>query len=361
MKSVTIFQLHPKSRMAGLGAAMGLAAILVVALLLGSQQASGARASSFAPQSSTQIAQLPTAPKATLLVATSPDFWPMEYISGTQIVGHDIDLMNAIAAKIGVTVVYTTVPDWDHVFQGLIAGKHDVVISTVSITPERDEVIDYTLPYVTFVGNDNIAIAVQQGNDVLRRQSNEALWQLRTDGTLATNVALIAADMPAWQPRLPDWPYIPPDTESILVYTDTNQCLTVIQIPRDAVTETILLAYAAANTATTPSDLAFAGHAFELDAYQNGIFAPGFTFSVPVTITIHYTDTDLAGMDKTTLGLYYWNNNMSKWEDVATTCIPHSAYDRHPNENWLAVAVCHLSKFALFGRYRIYLPLVLRN
>jgi hypothetical protein len=358
MKRMTIFQLRPKSRMAELGTAMGLAAILVVALLLGVQQASEARANSFAPQLSTQMIQLPTAPKTTLIVATSPDYWPMEYISGTQIVGHDIDLMNAIAAKIGVTVVYTSVPDWAHVFQGLIAGKHDVVISSVSITPDRDEVIDYTFPYVT-LGNDNIAIAVQQGNDVLRRQINEALWQLRTEGTLGTIVAHIAADVPAWQPRLPDWPYIPPDTESTLVYTNTKQCSTVIQLPR--VTETILLAYTAVNTATAPSGFAFASHAFGLEAYQNGVFASGFTFSVPVTVTIHYTETDLVGMDKTTLRLYYWDTNTSKWEDAATTCMPHSAYDRHPNENWLAVAICHLSKFAMFGQHRIYLPLVMRN
>ena len=36
-------------------------------------------------------------------------------------------------------------------------------------------------------------------------------------------------------------------------------------------------------------------------------------------------------------------------------------YDRHPDENWLAAPICHLSRFALFGKYTVYLPLVLRN
>ena len=48
----------------------------------------------------------------------------------------------------------------------------------------------------------------------------------------------------------------------------------------------------------------------------------------------------------------------SAWEDAAC-----GAYDRHPDKNWLAVPICHLSQFALFGErdYLIYLPLVLRN
>ena len=360
MKGMTKFQLFLRSRIAGLGTAMGLAAILVAALLLGSQRVLDARANSSAAQFPAQMVRLPTVPKTTLLVGTSPDYWPMEYISGTQIVGHDIDLMNAIAAKMTVTVIYTNVP-FGAIIPGLIAGEYDAVISALSITPERDEQIDFTLPYATFFGNDSTAIGVQQGNNVLRHQINEALWQLRTDGTLGTIVAHIAVDVPEAEPRLPDWPYISPTTETILVYTNTKQCSTVIHIPRGAVTETTLLAYTAVNTATAPSGFVFASRAFELDAYQNGMFSPGFTFNVPVTVTMHYTETDLVGMDETTLRLYYWNNNTSQWEDVATTCVPHSAYDRHPNENWLTITICHLSKFALFGQHRIYLPLVLRS
>jgi hypothetical protein len=221
--------------------------------------------------------------------------------------------------------------------------------------------MDFTLPYVTFAGDDNVAVVVQQGNDLLRQQINEALWALRADGTLATIVANIAADVPESEATLPDWPDIPPDSESTLVYTDTNQCATVIQIPSGAVTETVLLVYSAANTATAPSGFVFAGQAFNLEAYQDGLLAPGFTFSAPVTVTIHYTETDLAGMDEATLILNYWDDDTNEWRDAATTCTPHSIYDRRPDENWLAVPICHLSMFALFGEHRIYLPLVLRK
>ena len=149
---------------------------------------------------------------------------------------------------------------------------------------------------------------------------------------------------------------VPTDTESTLVYTDTQDSATVIQVPGGAVTEGITLVYTPVETSTAPSDFVFAGHTFDLDAYRSGSLLSGFTFSVPVTITLHYADADVAGLDEDSLVLEYWNG--SAWGDAAC-----GAYDRHSDENWLAVPICHLSRFALFGEreYLIYLPLVMRN
>jgi len=143
-----------------------------------------------------------------------------------------------------------------------------------------------------------------------------------------------------------------------LVYTDTMGNRTVIEVPADAVTETVELVYTPVETVTAPSGFAFAGHTFELDAYRDGALLSDFVFSVPVTVALHYADADVAGMDEASLILEVWNENASAWEDAA--CGP---YDRHADENRLAVPICHLSRFALFGkeRYTIYLPLVLRQ
>ncbi len=151
---------------------------------------------------------------------------------------------------------------------------------------------------------------------------------------------------------------VDPTTGDTLVYTDTQGSPTVIQVPGGAVTETITLVYTPVETTTSPSGFAFAGHAFDLDACRGGLLLPGFVFSVPVTITLHYSDADVVGLDEDTLVLEYWNEVASAWEDAA--CGP---YDRHPGENWLAMPICHLSRFALFGEreYRICLPLVLCN
>lgn len=78
---------------------------------------------------------------------------------------------------------------------------------------------------------------------------------------------------------------------------------------------------------------------------------------MPVTITLHYSDSEVAWLAEASLMLFYWIDSTSAWVDAA--CGP---YDRHPNESWLAVPICHLSEFALFGEgHWIYLPVALRN
>lgn len=133
-----------------------------------------------------------------------------------------------------------------------------------------------------------------------------------------------------------------PDTNTILVYTDTQGSPTTIQISATAVTEAIMLAYVPVDTATPPLGFSFAGHAFELDAYRNGELLPNFIFEVPVTITIHYTDTDVTGQDEETLALSYWNG--STWVTDGITLV-----ERNIVQDYVIFEITHLSEFALFG------------
>jgi hypothetical protein len=357
---VTVKKSHRKNHVMHLGAGIALAAILVVTLFAASQPQAAASGIAVVPQWPQQMTRAGMGPANTIRVATDAEYWPMESMNGTQIVGYDIDLMNALALKLNATVVYTNVP-WGGIFTGLLNGEYDAIISSVSALPIRDGIMDFTLPYVTFGAHDDIAIAVQQGNDALRHPLNQALSQLRSEGFLAKMVAGINGDVPAWHAHLPDWPYVAPGAGSTLVYTDTQQSPLIVQVPSGAVTQTILLAYTDTGAASPPAGYTFAGRAFQLDAYHDGVLLSSQPFGVPVTVTLHYTDTDVAKTDEAGLRLLYWNAEARRWEDASTTCTPFSSYDRHPGENWLAVPICHLSKFALFGQHRVYLPVVLRN
>ena len=362
MKSAATHQ-NPKSRAARLGTALGLTILLVAILALGIREAATTLAATPNSQPSNGIPRSPTSLIDSLLVATNTDYWPMEYISDTQIVGHDIDLMNSIAAEISITVVYTDVP-FHSIFSGLIAGEYDAVIAALTVTPEREEMIDFTLPYVVTTDElsheGRLAIAVQQGNDALRYQMNEALCQLRIDGTLEAISAAIADDMPEWHPRVPDWSCtsVSTGTGSTLVYTDTQGSPTIIQVPADAVSETTTLVYTPLDTVTIPSNLSFAGHAFDLDAYRSGtLLLPGFALSGAITVTLQYTDSDVTGLDETSLLLEYWNEATGAWTEAAC-----GAYKRDPDDNRLTVPICHLSRFALFGKGNtIFIPVVLKN
>jgi uncharacterized repeat protein (TIGR01451 family) len=140
------------------------------------------------------------------------------------------------------------------------------------------------------------------------------------------------------------------------IFTSTNGVTNTVQIPSGALTQTTTLIYTPIETATASSGFALAGQAFNLNAYISGTLISGFTFLKPVTITLYYTDAEVASIDETELKLYTWNG--SSWVDAAC-----GAYDRHPAQNWLSVPICHLSRFAKMGpiQYRIFLPLTMRN
>ena len=77
---------------------------------------------------------------------TSP---PMEYIdtATNQIVGFDVDVVNAICAKINCKAEFVTT-GWDGIFAALDQGSFDLVASGVSITDERKKAMDFTEPYI---------------------------------------------------------------------------------------------------------------------------------------------------------------------------------------------------------------------
>jgi len=82
-----------------------------------------------------------------LIVGTSADYAPFEsYNDKYQIDGFDIALINEIAKQLGVTVELN-----DFAFDGLGAaiqiGQVDTAISAISVTPERQAVIDFSNVY----------------------------------------------------------------------------------------------------------------------------------------------------------------------------------------------------------------------
>jgi len=138
---------------------------------------------------------------------------------------------------------------------------------------------------------------------------------------------------------------VAPEEAGTLIYTDTQGFSAEAFVPTGAVSETTTLVYEVLTTTSSispTSALEPVGNAFSLEAYQEGERRSGDVFQTPITITLHYSDTDVAGLDENTLTLDYWNG--SNWE--YTACGP---YDRHPDENWLSVPICHLSEYALFG------------
>lgn len=84
-----------------------------------------------------------------LVVYTEAGFAPFEYLSGGKIVGVDVEIMNKVGEKLGKEVVFENV-NFDVIIDTVSAGKlTNVGAAGLSITPERQEKVDFSIPYYT--------------------------------------------------------------------------------------------------------------------------------------------------------------------------------------------------------------------
>ena len=91
-----------------------------------------------------------------LKVGVDATFAPLTFKDADgNIVGYDIDLMNAVAAKLGVTVELVEI-DWAELETALTNGDVDCVWSGLGITPERDAVLTLSDAYLA----DNTSLLV---------------------------------------------------------------------------------------------------------------------------------------------------------------------------------------------------------
>jgi polar amino acid transport system substrate-binding protein len=94
----------------------------------------------------------------TITVGTDATWPPMEFVNeDKELAGYDIDLMNAIADAAGFEVEFQNTA-WDGIFAGLGTGEYDAVISSVTITEDRQKTMDFSEPYI----NAGQVLIVQQ-------------------------------------------------------------------------------------------------------------------------------------------------------------------------------------------------------
>jgi ABC-type amino acid transport substrate-binding protein len=88
------------------------------------------------------------APSNSLIVGTSADNPPYEFIQDGKIVGLDIDVIKAIGSSLGKEVVIKNL-DFPGLFPSLGGGNVDLVIAGLSYTPARAEYFAFSKPYAS--------------------------------------------------------------------------------------------------------------------------------------------------------------------------------------------------------------------
>ncbi len=84
----------------------------------------------------------------TLEVGSDTTYPPFETINEQgEAVGFDVDIVNAICERINCVPEFVTTA-WDGIFPALANGEFDMVASGVSITEERDQIVDFSDPYL---------------------------------------------------------------------------------------------------------------------------------------------------------------------------------------------------------------------
>ncbi len=81
-----------------------------------------------------------------LTVYTEAGFAPYEFYYNNEIVGVDMEIMKAVAAKLGVEMVVTDVA-FDTIVSGVQGGKANCGAAGITITAERAESVDFSTPY----------------------------------------------------------------------------------------------------------------------------------------------------------------------------------------------------------------------
>jgi hypothetical protein len=131
-----------------------------------------------------------------------------------------------------------------------------------------------------------------------------------------------------------------------------------LTVPHGAVTDTTRFQLGPLPTDThpivPPGGLHFANRAFEVHAYRFG--EPVGQFQAPLTITVRYSDTDVAGLRRETLRLWTRSGPGEPWAMMGEPVRTMSGTIAH--------TTTHLSEFALFGEPKdqtwhwLYLPMV---
>jgi len=82
-----------------------------------------------------------------LRVSTDPAYPPQSSVTKSgDYEGFDIDVATEIAERLGVEVEWET-PSWDVITAGNWAGRWDVSVGSMTVTPERAEVLEFTPAY----------------------------------------------------------------------------------------------------------------------------------------------------------------------------------------------------------------------
>jgi polar amino acid transport system substrate-binding protein len=86
--------------------------------------------------------------KGAVVVANDSNYAPQSSVDPVtkEVVGFDVDVAKGMAEILGLTIKWEH-PAWETIPGGLNNGRYDVSIGSMTITPERQQTLDFSAPY----------------------------------------------------------------------------------------------------------------------------------------------------------------------------------------------------------------------
>ncbi|MCI8790754.1 MAG: transporter substrate-binding domain-containing protein [Lachnospiraceae bacterium] len=102
-----------------------------------------------------------TAVQGKLTMATNSTFPPYEYIEGGKVTGIDAEIAAAIAEKLGLELQIDDM-EFDYITEAVSTGKADIGLAGMTITPDREEEVAFTVSYATGIQ----VVIVKEDSDI---------------------------------------------------------------------------------------------------------------------------------------------------------------------------------------------------
>lgn len=120
-----------------------------------------------------------------LKIGSDTTYPPHEFIEDGVVKGFDVDVVAEICIRINCQPNWVSTA-WDGIFAALAGGEFDMVVSGVTITEERDKIVDFSDPYI--IVQQGVLMRVEDAGKTIEDFKSGALRLASQNGT--TNAAL---------------------------------------------------------------------------------------------------------------------------------------------------------------------------
>ena len=121
--------------------------------------------------------------RADYVVETNVPFAPFEFYENRQIVGVDVEIVNRVAEKLGKKIQIKNV-EFDVIIDNVEAGKiADAGAAGLTITPAREEKVNFTIPYY-----DSVQYVIYATEMPPSLRDDHVVWEALAGHTLGSQI-----------------------------------------------------------------------------------------------------------------------------------------------------------------------------